>query len=60
MDTYEEIKRLISNEIDEIFNDKIMDDELVFENEDQKEAYRNELVKEYLAFVCKDLQSDNA
>lgn len=60
MDTYAQISRLINNEIDEIMNDKMIEDEITFENEEQKESYRDDLIADYLSFLKKDLQSDNA
>ena len=60
MDTYAQISRLISNEIDEIMNDRMIEDEITFENEQQKESFRDDLIADYLNFLKKDLQSDNA
>lgn len=60
MDTYAQISRLINQEIDEILNDRMIEDEITFENEAQKEAFRDDLIADYLNFLKKDLQSDNA
>lgn len=60
MDTYAQISRLINNEVDEIMNDRMIEDEITFENERQKESFRDDLIADYLNFLKKDLQSDNA
>lgn len=60
MDTYAQISRLINQEIDGILNDRMIEDEITFENEAQKEAFRDDLIADYLNFLKKDLQSDNA
>lgn len=60
MNTYNTICQLVNEEIDEVLESRILEDEITFENEEQKESYRDDLIADYLNFLKKDLQSDNA
>ena len=52
---YEYISELVSKEIDDIVEESFADS-----GYDSKEKYRDEQIANYLYFLKKDLQSDNA
>lgn len=57
---YEQITKLIQEEIDETIKLMIDEDGLEFESEEHREEHRNDLIESYLNFLKKNLQSDNA
>lgn len=52
---YDKIRQLISEEIDEAF-----EEDYGSSGYDNKESYRDELIANYIYFLKQDLQSDNA
>ena len=55
MNRYNQICKLVNEEIDEI-----VEEDFEVSGYDSKEHYRDSIISNYLDFLIKDLQSDNA
>jgi hypothetical protein len=55
MNRYNQICKLVNEEIDEI-----VEEDFETSGYDSKEHYRDSIISNYLDFLIKDLQSDNA